>query len=75
MVCKHWQQAHDGFLRALVQTKGEMMPTATASWQRFKGVTSLDVLHNWGEVTVARLMSMASVLTSLTSLDLRVLGF
>eukprot|EP00976_Prorocentrum_cordatum_P018332 371172-Prorocentrum_minimum.AAC.1 len=73
MVCKHWQQAHDGLIRALVQIKGDMMPTTTASWQRFQGVTSLDVSRSWrgAEVMVARLMSMASVLTSLTSLGLR----
>eukprot|EP00959_Pyramimonas_sp_CCMP1952_P055557 1160924-Pyramimonas_sp.AAC.1 len=82
MVCKHWQQAHDGLIRALV-LRTLLMPTTTASWQRFKGVTSLDVLranhvHDYTnhvgrgyEVTVARLLSMASVLPSLSSLDLR----
>eukprot|EP00959_Pyramimonas_sp_CCMP1952_P418224 8761786-Pyramimonas_sp.AAC.1 len=48
MVCKHWQQAHDGLIRALVHTDSHMMPTATASWQRFKGVTSLLDVLPWG---------------------------
>eukprot|EP00959_Pyramimonas_sp_CCMP1952_P141781 2967574-Pyramimonas_sp.AAC.1 len=112
MVCKDWQQAHDGLLQALhinsltrcPHPHAITMPTATASWQRFKGVTNLDlskkhhefvdcwcrskpnpideatylaIVHGYEvtvTVTVAGLMSVASALTALTSLDLSYTG-
>eukprot|EP00959_Pyramimonas_sp_CCMP1952_P112357 2349208-Pyramimonas_sp.AAC.1 len=83
MVCKHWQQAHDMLLPALhINSRHTLMyinasTAITASWQRFKRVTSLVDLsphYDHGEVTVAGLMAVASALVSLTSLDLSFTG-
>eukprot|EP00959_Pyramimonas_sp_CCMP1952_P211958 4435569-Pyramimonas_sp.AAC.1 len=74
MVCKHWQQVHDMLLPVLHINNRTTMPIETASWQRFKGVTSLDLSPpQWpysSKVTVAGLMAVASALTALTSLNL-----